>query len=226
MDQEVIITPIHKSYKHSINRSKLNESSDLKSTIKDINLRESEDYTQMLNLIKRLCPTVYSSSQASKQELENLIIFVDTAFDARNIQPLPGQTDLADFENLEINLSRINQINSLSAILFTEIMRQVAIDSSARGYALSKIWNFSMNCFKSCIHSLHDVLAKLSVLFSKDRAEMDEQFCSEIKSKDDQVDKLTAENIILKKRVEELEEKLSFEQRSCKNYRTKLTRYR
>lgn len=97
---------------------------------------------KMVGLLKRVCPSLYSSSQASKQELECLITFMEVVFDKENLSKIKGMKDLAEFETLEINLSRINSINSMSAILFTEILRQVAIDCSARGYLLSKIWNF------------------------------------------------------------------------------------
>jgi hypothetical protein len=124
----------------------------------------------MVNLIRRVCPSLFSSSQASSSELKNLILFLDTGFNAEHLEKLPEMNDLADFENVNIDFSRINEINSLGAILFSEIVRQVSIDSTSRGYILNKIWNFQMNCFSACVHSLKDIISKVSVLFAKDRS--------------------------------------------------------
>jgi hypothetical protein len=189
-------------------------------------LKESEDFIKIVNLIKRVCPTMFSSSQASKPELENLITFLDSAFDIENLKKLPEMDDLADFENVEIDLTRINQINSMGAILFTEIIRQVAIDSSARGYILSKIWNFSMNCFTACVHSLQDVMAKVSVLFSKDRAELDKAFYKDITAKDKEIAKLKKLNSELNFEAQELREKFNHEEKTCSSYKIKLNKYR
>ena len=169
---------------------------------------------------------MFSSSQASKPELENLITFLDSAFDIENLKKLPEMDDLADFENVEIDLTRINQINSMGAILFTEIIRQVAIDSSARGYILSKIWNFSMNCFTACVHSLQDVMAKVSVLFSKDRAELDKAFYKDITAKDKEIAKLKKLNSELNFEAQELREKFNHEEKTCSSYKIKLNKYR
>lgn len=103
---------------------------------------KSTSYPRMINLIRRVCPSLFSSSQASASELQNLILFLDTGFNIENIEKLPEQKDLASFENIKIDLHRINDINSLGAVLFSEIVRQVSIDSTARGYILNRVWNF------------------------------------------------------------------------------------
>lgn len=83
-----------------------------------------------------------------------------------------------------------------------------------------------MNCFTACVHSLKDVMSKVSVLFTKDRSNMDRAFHKDIRKKEAEIAREREVNEKLTQKINSLESLLATEAEKAAIFKNKLNKYR